>query len=70
MRVIDFAPHVLEALKEAGKPLTQTALTEAVWGTSGRNNPSLVNLLNYRVTKGQIKRYKHGRTKLYFLPPT
>ena len=68
MRVIDYAPFVLEALQEAKKPMTQTELTEAVWGSSGRNSPKLVLLLNVMVNRRQIKRYKHGNAKLYFLP--
>lgn len=62
-RVIDYLPYVLEALEN--KTLNQTALTEAVWGTSGRNNPRLVNLLDYMVRKGLIIRTCVGRAKYY-----
>lgn len=66
MRVIDFIPDVLEALKTG--PMNQTTLTEAVWGSSGANNASLVNLLNYMVGKGLITRTQSGRAKWYRLP--
>lgn len=64
-RVIDYAPDVLAAL--AAGPLTQGKLTEAVWGSSGRNNLSLLGLLEYLVGKGRITLTRRGRAKWYAL---
>lgn len=66
-RPIDFIPDVLQALA-GGVEKTQTQLTEEVWGTSGRNSPRLVNLLNHMVGRKLIVRREVGRAKLYRLP--
>lgn len=67
MRLIDYAPYVLEALKNG--PLTQTALTTAVWGTSGTGNTRLTQVLfPHMVEKRQIVLTQRGRIKVYSLP--
>jgi predicted ATPase len=64
MRVIDSAPFVLEAL--ANGPMNQGELTEAVWGTSGRGNRTLVNsLFPYLERRGLITITKRGRSIVY-----
>lgn len=66
-RLIDYAPAVIEALKNG--PLNQTALSEAVWGTSGRGNPSLTKaLFPHMAERGSIRAEKRGRSIVYSLP--
>lgn len=66
MRTIDFIPHVLTALREAGRELTGSDLSEAVWGTSGRGNPKLTNgLFPYMVERGLLAVRTKGRAKYY-----
>jgi hypothetical protein len=66
VRTISFAPDVIRCLADG--PMTQTQLTEAVWGTSGRNNPNLVNLLRHMTDRGEITMTKRGNAKVYRLP--
>ena len=68
MRLIDYAPAVLEALKAKG-PMNQTTLTTEVWGTSGTGNTRLTQVLfPHMVAKKQMVLTQRGRTKVYSLP--
>lgn len=68
MRVIDFTPYVLGALVRAGGSANQGALTEAVWGSSGRGNRTLVNsLFPFMERKGWITIRRAGRSIVYSL---
>jgi hypothetical protein len=62
MRVIDYLPYVLAALKKEG-PSGQGDLTVMVWGTSGRNSPKLTkSLFPSMVSAGLIAQTKKGRS--------
>ena len=69
MKVIDYAPFVIEALKESNREMTGSDLSEAVWGTSGRGNTKLTNsLFPHMVRTGTIVMRQKGRAKYYSLP--
>lgn len=59
---------ILMALKREGA-MTQTALTELMYGSSGRNNPRLVSFLEALASQGYVTMTKKGRAKLYKLGP-
>ncbi len=66
MRVVDYVPYVMKALREAGREMTGSELSEAVWGTSGRGNPKLTQVLfPHMVAKGYLKVREKGRAKYY-----
>jgi hypothetical protein len=63
MLLKDCEPLVLAA---ATKEITQTALTIAVFGSSGVNNPSLTRILfPNMVARGLLTVRKKGNAKLY-----
>lgn len=66
MRLIDYAPYVLLALRNG--PVKQTDLTEAIFGSSGRGSPALINsLFPYCIRKGWVTMTRRGRAKVYSL---
>jgi predicted transcriptional regulator len=64
-RLIDYIPEVIHAVQQAGE-INQTELTEAVWGTSGRGNTSLTQILfPEMVDRGYLRMRKAGRAKMF-----
>lgn len=61
----DYIPEVIHAVRQAGG-MSQTDLTEAVWGTSGRGNTSLTTaLFPSMVSLGLMTMEKQGRAKVF-----
>ncbi len=61
----DYIPEVIHAVQQAGE-MTQTDLTEAVWGTSGRGNTTLTQVLfPEMVDRGYLTMRKAGRAKMF-----
>lgn len=62
----DYVPAAVQAAdKEPG--ITQTDLSERVWGTSGRGNTNLTKgMFPAMVTLGYLRAEKKGRTIRYF----
>lgn len=61
----DYIPEVIHAVQQAGE-INQTELTEAVWGTSGRGNTSLTQILfPEMVSRGYLVMRKAGRAKMF-----
>lgn len=68
-RLIDYIPEVVYEVQQAGE-VNQTELTERVWGTSGRGNTSLTQILfPEMVARGYLKMRKAGRAKLFSVTP-
>ena len=66
MKLIDHAPHVIKELVEAGRPVTQTDLTELVFGSSGRGDTGLTrSLFPYVIKRGWVTTQKKGRSTLF-----
>jgi hypothetical protein len=64
-RLVDYIPEVIDAVRQAGE-INQTDLTEAVWGTSGRGNTSLTQILfPEMVDRGYLTMRKAGRAKMF-----
>ena len=64
-RLVDYIPEVIHEVQKAGE-INQTELTEAVWGTSGRGNTSLTQILfPEMVARGYLTMRKAGRAKLF-----
>jgi predicted transcriptional regulator len=64
-RLKDYIPEVIYAVQQAGE-INQTALTEAVWGESGRGNTSLTQVLfPEMVARGYLKMRQAGRAKMF-----
>lgn len=64
-RLKDYIPEVVHAVKRAGE-INQTDLTEAVWGTSGRGNKNLTDILfPSMVSLGLMTMEQRGRSKIY-----
>ena len=64
-RLIDYLPEVIHEVQPAGE-INQTELTERVWGTSGRGNTSLTQVLfPEMVDRGFLRMRKAGRAKLF-----
>jgi len=49
-------------------PMTKTAATEAIYGTSGRGSRRAVDQLDFLVDRGLLKSQSRGRFKWYSLP--
>jgi predicted transcriptional regulator with HTH domain len=64
-----YVPEIIQAIQKAGGERAQTALTEDVWGTSGRGNPGLVNAFESMVTLGLLTMEKRGRSKVFRVTP-
>lgn len=61
----DYIPEVVHAVRQAGE-INQTELTEAVWGTSGRGNTTLTQVLfPEMVARGLLTMRKAGRAKMF-----
>lgn len=61
----DYIPEVIHEVRQAGE-INQTDLTEAVWGTSGRGNTSLTQILfPEMVARGLLTMRKAGRAKVF-----
>lgn len=66
MKVMEYAPYVCHELIEAGRPMLQTELTTAVWGTSGTGNTTLTGVLfPFMVRKGWMTLEPRGRSKVF-----
>lgn len=66
----DYIPDVIYAIQQAGGRITQTNLTEAVWGTSGRGNTTLTNkMFPAMVDLGLINMEVKGRSKIFSVTP-
>ena len=64
-RLIDYIPEVIHEVQQAGE-INQTELTERVWGTSGRGNTSLTQVLfPEMVDRGYLTMRKAGRAKMF-----
>jgi len=64
-RLIDYIPEVVYEVQQAGE-INQTELTERVWGTSGRGNTSLTQILfPEMVSRGFLVMRKAGRAKMF-----
>jgi len=69
-RLIDYIPEVIYEVQQAGE-IAQTELTERVWGTSGRGNTSLTQVLfPEMVDRGYLTMRKAGRAKLFGVTQT
>ena len=65
MILLDYLKFVVKEVAAAGT-ITQTGLTEAVFGYSGRGNKQLINhLFPYAVQKGYVRVAAAGRSKIY-----
>ena len=65
MAVTDYIPQVVYHVQQAGE-IAQTALTEKVWGSSGRGNATLTTrLFPWMVAMGYLKMRPTGRAKLF-----
>jgi len=65
MRLIDFMKYVVKEVRDAGS-ITQTNLTVAVFGLSGRGNKQLTDVLfPCTVNAGFIKMAQKGRSKIF-----
>lgn len=65
-RLIDYTPHVLEALKNG--PMTTTQLRTAVWGTSGSSSQTLQALIIVLTDRGFVNKKQRGHACIYSLP--
>jgi len=66
-RTLDYTLHTLDAVRKA-KTINQGDLSEAVWGTSGRGNSTLTQVLfPYCVSKGYMVMTKRGNAKTFSL---
>lgn len=64
-KLIDYIPDVVYEVQQAGE-INQTELTERVWGTSGRGNTSLTQVLfPEMVARGYLVMRKAGRSKMF-----
>lgn len=64
MTLSEFSPFVLKAVSIG--PINSGDLSEAVWGTSGRGNPSLTKVLFPHMERtGLMKMEKRGRAMVY-----
>jgi hypothetical protein len=64
-RLVDYIPEVVHEVQQAGE-INQTLLTEAVWGTSGRGNTSLTQVLfPEMLDRGYLNMRKAGRAKMF-----
>jgi predicted transcriptional regulator len=65
----DYIPDVIYEVQQAGE-INQTLLTEAVWGTSGRGNTSLTQVLfPEMVARGYLTMRQAGRSKMFSVTP-
>lgn len=63
--LLDYLKNVVKEVADAGS-ITQTDLTVAVFGTSGRGNKMLIDsLFPYAVRKGLVCMTARGRSKIY-----
>ena len=68
-KLVDYVPDVIYDVQQAGE-INQTALTEKVWGTSGRGNTSLTQkLFPAMVAHGWLTQRKAGRSILFSVTP-
>lgn len=69
MKLKDYIPNVVYEVQQAGE-IAQTALTEKVWGTSGRGNTTLTQkLFPAMVELGYLSQRKAGRSILFSVTP-
>jgi hypothetical protein len=65
MKLIEYTPYVVNEVRKH-IAIKETALTIAVFGSSGKGNPSLTkSLFPYCVRKGLIAMTLAGRSKIY-----
>jgi hypothetical protein len=68
MKVYEYAPFVVEECID--KIMTQTDLSEMVWGTSGRGNQTLTkSLFPWMAAKKYLNVFKKGRMVGYQATP-
>lgn len=67
MKLIEFTPFVIRAVGDEVE-INQSELTEKVFGTSGRGNTNLTNILfPLMIRQGYLIMIKKGRSKVFSL---